>query len=203
MAPPKSRFEAKPAATPPEVTPEPTVQDVNPVASGPEAEPEPVTLEVSTLADEVVDVVPDEVVDIVPDEVVDVVPDAVETSAQIAAPVAQVVETAIDQSKAFAKETVEAVEEAVTKTPAGLSALGLKAVENACVNASAYLDHVNDLIGAKSIPAVIELNTAFARKVAETLTAQARELGEIAQKTASDTAGSMKTRLERVFKHAA
>ena len=195
MAPPKSRFEAKPAATPPEVTPEPTVQDVNPVASGPEAEPEPATLEVSTLADEVVDVVPD--------EVVDVVPDAVETSAQIAAPVAQVVETAIDQSKAFAKETVEAVEEAVTKTPAGLSALGLKAVENACVNASAYLDHVNDLIGAKSIPAVIELNTAFARKVAETLTAQARELGEIAQKTASDTAGSMKTRLERVFKHAA
>lgn len=195
MAPPKSRFEAKPAATRPEVTPEPTVQEVNPVASGPEAEPEPATLEVSALADEVVDVVPD--------EVVDVVPDAVETSAQIAAPVAQVVETAIDQSKAFAQETVEAVEEAVTKTPAGLSALGLKAVENACVNASAYLDHVNDLIGAKSIPAVIELNTAFARKVAETLTAQARELGEIAQKTASDTAGSMKTRLERVFKHAA
>ena len=187
MAPPKSRFEAKPAATRPEVTPEPTVQEVNPVASGPEAEPEPATLEVSALAD----------------EVVDVVPDAVETSAQIAAPVAQVVETAIDQSKAFAKETVEVVEEAVTKTPAGLSALGLKAVENACVNASAYLDHVNDLIGAKSIPAVIELNTAFARKVAETLTAQARELGEIAQKTASDTAGSMKTRLERVFKHAA
>jgi len=194
MAPPKSRFEAKPAATPSVVTPEPTVSEPSPVTSGLESEPAPAAPQAP--------------------EIVDVVPDVVETSAQIAAPVEEVVETAVEHSnvlaeevvehsKALAEETVEAVEEVATKTPAGLSALGLKAVENACVNASAYLDHVNDLIGAKSIPDVIELNTAFARKIAETLTAQAREFGEIAQKTASDAAGSMKTRFERVFKHAA
>lgn len=205
MAPPKSKFEAKsavtaPAATPPpvapEITPEITAVETNPALGL--TEPELAALEAPPMVGEVAH----EIVEAA-QETLTAASSIVELSIEAAAPLQEVTETAVHQAKAFAEESIEAVEEAAATAPAGLSALGLKAVENACVNASAYLDHVNDLIGAKSIPDVIELNTSFARKVAETLTAQAREFGEIAQRTASDATGSIKARLERVFKLAA
>jgi phasin family protein len=58
-------------------------------------------------------------------------------------------------------------------------------------------------MSARSIPEVIDLNTAFAKQVAETLAAQAREFSELAQKTATEAVESIKTRFEKSFKRAA
>jgi len=102
-----------------------------------------------------------------------------------------------------AQETADLVEDGSSSASTGLSVLGRKALEHAQFNAEAYVGHVSDLMSARSIPEVIDLNTAFAKQVAETLAAQAREFSELAQKTATEAVESIKTRFEKSFKRAA
>jgi phasin family protein len=131
------------------------------------------------------------------------VSEAVDTATVAVADVVDA-ETKIATAVAIAaQETAELVDDSSSSAPTGLSVLGRKALEHAQFNASAYVDHVTGLMSAKSIPEVIELNTAFAKKVAETLAAQTKEFSELAQRTATEAVESIKTRFEKSFKRAA
>ena len=63
-----------------------------------------------------------------------------------------------------------------------------KLIEIVRANTRAAFDNVNELLGAKSPPEFIELSTAHARKQFEAITAQTKELTELAQKVTTETA---------------
>ena len=75
---------------------------------------------------------------------------------------------AYSKFKVVADETSDMLEGAYSNASRGISTLGLKALETARSNTNAFFDHAISLFGVKTLSDVIELNTAFLRKQAET-----------------------------------
>jgi phasin len=96
--------------------------------------------------------------------------------------------------------TVEAV---FTTAGKGLSAYSAKLMEFMKANTTAGLDFAQELIGVKSPSEAMELMSAYTKKQYETLTAQAKELAELTQKVATETAEPIKTSASKLFKPAA
>lgn len=96
--------------------------------------------------------------------------------------------------------TIEAV---FTSASKGASAYSSKLMEFMKANTTATLDFAQELLGAKSPSEALELYTSHARKQFETLGAQAKELAEIAQKVASETAEPIKASASKFYKPAA
>jgi len=96
--------------------------------------------------------------------------------------------------------TIEAV---FTSASKGASAYSAKLMEFMKANTTATLDFAQELLGAKSPSEALELYTSHARKQFETLGAQAKELAEIAQKVASETAEPIKASASKFYKPAA
>jgi phasin len=96
--------------------------------------------------------------------------------------------------------TIEAVFSSANK---GASEYSAKLMEFIKSNTSANLDFAQELLGMKSPSEAMELWTTHTRKQIETLTAQAKELGELGQKIASDTMEPIKTNASKLFKPAA
>ena len=69
--------------------------------------------------------------------------------------------------------------------------------------ASANLDFAQALVGVKSPSEAMELWTSHARKQFEALTAHTKELAELSQKVASDSAEPIKSGASKIFKPAA
>jgi len=105
--------------------------------------------------------------------------------------------------KAATDEASNAFETTYSTASKGVSTLGLKVLESARANANASFDHAIALFGVKTFSDVIELNTAFLRKQAESVTAQAKEFGELAQKVANETAAPVRAQVEKTFKSVA
>jgi phasin len=96
--------------------------------------------------------------------------------------------------------TIEAV---FTSASKGASAYSAKLMEFMKANTTATLDFAQELLGAKSPSEALELYTSHARKQFETYGAQAKELAEIAQKVASETAEPIKASASKFYKPAA
>ncbi|WOH80819.1 phasin [Bradyrhizobium sp. BEA-2-5] len=96
--------------------------------------------------------------------------------------------------------TVEAVFTSVSK---GASEYSAKLVEFMKANTSAQLDFAQQLFGLKSPAEALELWTGHTRKQFETYTAQAKELAELGQKVASETAEPIKASASKFYKPAA
>lgn len=96
--------------------------------------------------------------------------------------------------------TIEAVFSAASK---GASAYSAKVMEFAKANTTTALDFAQELLGVKSPAEVLELWTNHTRKQLETFTAQAKELGELSQKVASETAEPIKTNAAKYYRPAA
>jgi phasin len=96
--------------------------------------------------------------------------------------------------------TVEAVFSTATKGATDYSA---KLLDIAKTNTNAGFDFMQSLIGVKSPAAAMELFSAFAKSQVETLTGQTKELAEMGQKIASETAEPIKTGAAKLFKPAA
>jgi phasin len=96
--------------------------------------------------------------------------------------------------------TVEAVMTTATKGAADYST---KLVEIARTNTNAGFDFLQSMIGVKSPSQAMELFSAFAKSQVETLTGQTKELAEMGQKIATDTAEPIKTGAAKLFKPAA
>ena len=91
---------------------------------------------------------------------------------------------------------------AYTTASSGCSGYGLKLIETARTNSNAAFDLYGELLGAKSYSEVVEKTTAYMRTQFDTMTAQAKELTEHAQKVATDTAEPIKESISTLGKAA-
>jgi phasin len=96
--------------------------------------------------------------------------------------------------------TIEAVFTNATK---GAGEYSTKLMEFIKANTSSNLDFAQELLGIKSPSEAMELWTTHTRKQMETMAAQAKELGELGQKIASDTMEPIKTNASKLFRPAA
>src|SRR5271167_4006904 len=104
-----------------------------------------------------------------------------------------------EKMKAAAEEATDVLETTYSTASKGASDYGLKVIEAARVNTNAAFDFVGELITAKSLSEFIEMSSSHARKQFETLTAQSKELGALAQKVATETAEPIKTGMNKAF----
>jgi phasin len=96
--------------------------------------------------------------------------------------------------------TIEAV---FTTASKGASEYSAKLMEIFKANTTANLDFAQELLGVKSPTEAVALWTSHAKKQYETFTAQAKELAELSQKVAAETAEPIKTNASKLFKPAA
>jgi phasin len=96
--------------------------------------------------------------------------------------------------------TIEAVFTTVSK---GASEYSAKLMEMMKANSTATLDFAQALIGVKSPSEAMELWTAHAKHQYEAFTANAKELAELSQKVATETAEPIKANASKLFKPAA
>ncbi|MBH5389029.1 phasin [Bradyrhizobium diversitatis] len=96
--------------------------------------------------------------------------------------------------------TVEAVFTCASK---GASEYTAKLVEFMKANSSAQLDFAQQLFGAKSPTEAMELWTGHARKQFETFQSQAKELVELSQRVANETAEPIKASASKYYPSAA
>jgi phasin len=96
--------------------------------------------------------------------------------------------------------TIEAV---FTSASKGASAYSAKLMEFMKANTTATLDFAQELLAVKSPSEALELCTSHARKQFESYGAQAKELAEIAQKVATETAEPIKASASKFYKPAA
>jgi phasin len=96
--------------------------------------------------------------------------------------------------------TIEAVFTIASK---GASEYSARLMEIVKANTTANLDFAQELLGVKSPSEAMSLWTAHTRKQMETATAQAKELTELGQKVATETAEPIKANASKLFKPAA
>lgn len=96
--------------------------------------------------------------------------------------------------------TVEAVFASASR---GASEYTAKLMEFMKANTTAQLDFTQQLFGLKSPSEALELWTGHTRKQLETLQAQAKELLEIGQRVATETAEPIKASAAKLYKPAA
>ena len=96
--------------------------------------------------------------------------------------------------------TIEAV---FTSASKGASEYSTKVMEFLKANTTANLDFAHELLGIKSPSEAMELCSAHAKTQYEAYTANAKELAELSQKVATETAEPIKANASKLFKPAA
>jgi phasin len=91
--------------------------------------------------------------------------------------------------------TIEAVFSAYSS---GAKEYSAKVMDMLKAGASVNLDFAQELVGVKSPSEAMQLWTSHARKQFETFTAQAKELAELAQKVATETAEPIKASVSKL-----
>jgi phasin len=90
--------------------------------------------------------------------------------------------------QAAAEEATDLLKSAYTTAANGTTDYNRKVIEIARTNAHAAFEYAYELLGVKSPSEFIELSTAHARKQFEAMTAQTKELTELAQKVTTEIA---------------
>jgi phasin len=108
-----------------------------------------------------------------------------------------------EKMKSMAEEATDTFEDTYNTACKGYAGYGLKVIETARANSDAAFDMMAGLMGVKSYSEAVELTSAYMRKQFETLTVQAKELSEHAQKVATDTAEPIKASFNNAVKKAA
>lgn len=108
-----------------------------------------------------------------------------------------------EKMKAATEEATDLLEDTYATASKGVSDYNIKVIEAARANTNAAFDFAQKLFGVKSLSEVVELSTAHARQQFETLTAQTKELGELAQKVATETTEPLKDGVTKAFKKVA
>ena len=99
--------------------------------------------------------------------------------------VAQVRDT-YEKAKAATEKATSQLKEAYTTAAKGATDYNLKVIEIARANTNTAVDNAFELLGAKSLTEFVELSAKHARKQFEAMTAQTKELTEIAQKVTTE-----------------
>lgn len=108
-----------------------------------------------------------------------------------------------DKMKSAAEEATQTLEDTYTTASKGCSDYGLKLIETTRANSNAAFDTFGQMLTAKSFAEVVELYTGYMRAQFDTMTAQAKELTEHAQKVATETAEPIKESFTSAFNKAA
>ena len=108
-----------------------------------------------------------------------------------------------EKIKSAAEEATDVLEDTYSTASKGCSDYGLKLIENARANTDASFELMGALLGVKSYAEAVELTSGFMRSQFETLTAQAKDLAETAQKVCTESAEPMKEGFTTAFKKVA
>ena len=107
-----------------------------------------------------------------------------------------------EKMKAASGEMVDIVRETYSTNAKGVAEYGSKIIEISGANTTAAFDFFTSLMGTKSLSEVINLSTTQSRKNVEAVSAQNRELWELARKVATETAEPIKKSFTRVLQKA-
>ena len=86
-----------------------------------------------------------------------------------------------EKAKAATEQATNQLKEAYTTAAKGATDYNIKVIEIARANTNTAVDNAFELLGVKSLTEFVELSTKHARKQFEAMTAQTRELAELAQ----------------------
>ena len=91
-----------------------------------------------------------------------------------------------EKAKAAAEQATNQLKDAYTTAAKGATDYNIKVIEIARANTNTAVDKAFELLGVKSLTEFVELSTKHARKQFEAMTAQTRELAELAQKVTTE-----------------
>jgi len=93
-----------------------------------------------------------------------------------------------EKAKAAGEEATGRLKDTYTTAAKGATDYNLKVIEIARTNTNTAVDYAGELLGAKSLSEFVDLSTTQARKQFEAMTAQSKELTELAQKVTTEIA---------------
>jgi phasin len=111
---------------------------------------------------------------------------------EIAEPSVARVKENCERAKAVSEEMADAFRQAYSINARAATDYGVKVIDISNVNATAALDFLTNLIDAKSPSEIMSLSVAQARRNFDAASTQSRELFDLAQKVAIETAEPIK-----------
>lgn len=102
--------------------------------------------------------------------------------------------------KSAAEEATDIVEDTYETAREGAFAIGVKALDAAKSNSDASFALAKDLFSAKTFAEVIELQSTFARKQFDAVSAQLKEIQDLTAKLVTDTTKPVTTQVEKALK---
>jgi len=112
--------------------------------------------------------------------------------------VAQALNT-YENAKAATEEATGLLKDTYKTAAKGATDYNLKVIEIARTNTNRAFDYTYELMGVKSPSEFVELSTAHTRKQFEAMTAQTKELAELAQKVTTEIAEPLKAGVTKAF----
>jgi phasin len=107
-----------------------------------------------------------------------------------------------EKMKAASGEIADILREAYSTNTKGAADYGVKLIEISGANASSAFDFLTHLMGTKSFSEIVQLSATQSRRNFEATSAQNKELWQLAQKVATETAEPIKDSFTRVLQKA-
>jgi len=107
-----------------------------------------------------------------------------------------------EKIKAASGEIADILRETYSTNAKGAADYGVKVIEISGVNTNSAFDFLTHLMGMRSLSEIIQLSATQSRKNFEATSAQNRELWELAQKVATETAEPIKKSVTKVLQKA-
>ena len=107
-----------------------------------------------------------------------------------------------EKMKAASGEIADILRETYSTNANGAADYGAKVIEISSANTNSAFDFLTSLMNTKSLSEIIQLSATQSRKNFEVTSAQNRELWELAQKVATETAEPIKKSFTKVLQKA-
>ena len=101
------------------------------------------------------------------------------------------------RSKDAMEDTVEMLEKSLDKAGEGSAAINRKVIDMVQTNVNSGFEFARDIAGARNVAEVFERQAAFARKQFETFASQAKEIGELSSKVATESVEPFRSHVTR------
>jgi len=108
-----------------------------------------------------------------------------------------------EKFKAASDQTSNLLESTYSTASKGVAEYNLKSLEILRTNMNTAFDFFASVLGAKTAAEAVELSSTHLRQQFESLSSQAKELGSLAQKIATETSEPIKSGVEKTFRNAA
>ena len=107
-----------------------------------------------------------------------------------------------EKMRAASGDIVDVLREAYSTNAKGAADYGAKVIEISAANANSAFDFLSHLMDMRSVPDLISLSTTQSRKNFEVVITQNRELWELAQRVATETAEPIKKSFAKALQSA-